>query len=259
MKNYIHNNFNIFHYKNLESTNKTAFSMAKRQEIHENSVILSDMQSAGRGRLKRKWISEEGNLFFSLLKMTKEDIAQIQQISLIAAISLQKTLKDLFLQQNLIQDNNNSAKNTKIEIKNKWPNDIIINNNKIAGILTESSFRQQKSEFVIIGVGVNVKSSPENINFPACNLEKFSVKTKKEDILFAFLDNFEIFYQKWQIYGFLPIKNIWLENAYKLDEEIKINNENISKNGTFKGLDDLANMIIEVNGQEEIITFGDVS
>jgi BirA family biotin operon repressor/biotin-[acetyl-CoA-carboxylase] ligase len=238
MKNEFYKKYRLYCFDELESTNVEAFKLANLGEISHNSVIIADKQSAGRGRLDRKWVSEVGNLYFSMVLMPKKQ--KVAEISFVAAVSLQNTLKKLDL----------SAK-----IENKWPNDILVDGKKIAGILLESKFLDKNCQFVILGIGVNLVNNPQNVMFEATNLLKFGEKMTNFAFLEVFLDEFEQFYQKWQDFGFEWVRNLWLENAYKLGKNVAVD----GFEGVFKGLDVDGSMLIDIDGEVVVVSVGDVS
>lgn len=255
MKNNIYQNFTIHNFLEVGSTNDQAKQMALANQIQDREIIVADSQNKGRGRLNRDWISQKGNLFFSILLKnplkSQKNIAKIPEISFIAAISLRNAIEKLIISQK-------TEKNQNI-VENKWPNDILINNFKVSGILLESEIKNNLCEFVVLGIGVNLVSSPENTMFKAKNLSQFGVKITKFEFLEKFLDEFEIFYKKWQDFGFLSIRNIWLEKAWKIGQEIKINVNDKQISGIFENIDENGNLILKIDNVLQKISIGDVS
>jgi BirA family biotin operon repressor/biotin-[acetyl-CoA-carboxylase] ligase len=233
-------NFTITHLKQTESTNSLALELARSYQINHNHIILADIQTGGKGRMGRNWVSPSGNLYFSLVLKPKKSLEISSQLSFVAAVCLGLVLAEL----------SNDAK----RINYKWPNDILIDDKKVAGILLESD-----AGFVILGIGVNIKSHPQNTNYPACNLEDqgFAIDDKI-NLLKKFLDNFSNLYQKWQDFGFTPIRNLWLNQAYNLNKEINVNLPNKSLRGVFKNLDEQGNLVLETDKKIQLITSGEV-
>jgi BirA family biotin operon repressor/biotin-[acetyl-CoA-carboxylase] ligase len=233
-------NFTIKHFNQIDSTNALASKLAKSHQIDHNQIILADQQSGGKGRMGRIWDSPIGNLYFSLVLKTKKSIADNSQLSFVAAVAMGLTLAEF-------------SKDAK-KINYKWPNDILINGKKVAGILLESD-----ADFIILGIGVNIKSHPEQTTYAACNLdgEGFEI-ADKINLLEKFLDNFSDLYQKWLDFGFTPIRNLWLEQAFNLHEEINVNLPNQSLKGIFKNLDEQGNLVLEVNNKIQLIASGEV-
>jgi len=135
----------IIFYSELKSTQDKAWEFHERG--FDRLVIIAGKQIAGRGRYGRAWFSPKGGLWFSYLKTINVEPEMLDLIALACGISVALTLKDLNL-------------NALI----KWPNDIIVNNKKIAGILIDIKFAAEKITSIVIGIGLNLNI---NINeFP---------------------------------------------------------------------------------------------
>ncbi len=233
-------NFTIKHFEQVESTNSLALSLARTYQIDHNHIILTDSQTGGKGRMGRSWASPVGNLYFSLALKPQKSIATNSQLSFVAAVAMGLAIAEF-------------SKDAK-EINYKWPNDILLEGRKVAGILLESD-----ADFVILGIGINIKSHPEQTSYPACNLDGQGFEiTDKINLLEKFLDNFSNLYQKWLDFGFTPIRNLWLERAFNLNQEIAVNLPNQSLRGIFRNLDEQGNLLLEINNQIQLIASGEV-
>ncbi|MBM5782373.1 MAG: biotin--[acetyl-CoA-carboxylase] ligase [Pelagibacterales bacterium] len=244
MKTSNYKQFTIHHFEELRSTNDTAFLMAQNQEIFDFEIILANSQSSGKGRNERNWNSPNGNLYFSLVLKPNLEIAKIPQISFVAIAALRIAIEKINIQN--------------LEIKNKWPNDLLINQKKVAGLLLESKFSQNSCNFVIVGIGLNLISNPDNTIFPSSNLKDCGIAITKEKILELFLDQFTEIYNNYLSYGFKGIRNLWLKEAYLLDKEIKAKNGSEEITGIFKDLDEEGNLLIEVSGVVRKILAADI-
>lgn len=224
------------------STNQLAFNLARSNQINHNHVIIAKKQTAGKGRYGRVWESFDGNLYFSiLLKPANKNLDLISTLSFVSAVAMGMAINDL-----------KTKSTTKISYK--WPNDILINNNKAAGILLESDVNQNQINFVIIGIGVNIIANPDNTIYPATNLKREEfLEISPENLLKKFLDNFSDLYEKWLNFGFKPIRNLWLENAFNLNKEISVNLSNQKVKGLFKDLDENGNLILQLENKETVI------
>lgn len=178
--------------------------------------MIAETQTAGRGRFDRKWFSPEfENLYFSILLIEKP-LRPNFEILMAVSNSILKTLK-----------------NYNIETFIKWPNDIILNNKKLAGILIENKYKAEKLEFTVVGIGLNVNtdfSKVEELKDFAISLSQYSGKEiERENILFDFLEKFEIEYKldKKNLYNF------YKANLYKLNEFIKLKYKDEIYNGIF--------------------------
>ena len=158
--------FTIQHYPELPSTNDLAKEEA-RKGAAEGLVIVADHQTAGRGKLERKWISLPGkNLLFSLLIRPSLNASQAPMLTQISCRSVAQALKEKL----------------GIESTFKQPNDILVSGKKICGILVEASTGQnQRLEWAVIGIGLNVNASPEELMNESTSLAKVLGKDQKMD------------------------------------------------------------------------------
>ena len=156
------------------STNEFCINLIKNN-ISTNGIVSAEIQTNGRGRYGNKWISKKGNIFLSFYKKIKlqKDIIKYQYKVL-------KIVKNFLIKKGLKEQN--------IQIKD--PNDILINNKKICGILVES-YKNNKSLFVIAGIGLNLASSPNLKKYRTTFLNKYlKKKVNKLDFLEFIKKNF---------------------------------------------------------------------
>ena len=149
----------IYSFKNVKSTNDTALRFIKKNIL--NGVITSETQKKGRGQYGRNWISNKGNLFMSIFFPIKNKIEpkRISKINL-------KIIKNIFL------------KKIKIGTKVKYPNDILIKNKKVCGILQEIIYNKS-NKILIIGIGINIINSPKINEYETTYLKKYYKKKIK--------------------------------------------------------------------------------
>ncbi|XOF33665.1 MAG: biotin--[acetyl-CoA-carboxylase] ligase [Candidatus Electrothrix sp. YB6] len=137
------------HFQAVDSTNTLAVRLAEQGAEH-GTVIHADCQTGGRGRGGRRFVSPAGGLYFSLILRPEIDLCALPLITLAAGTALCSCLR--------------AAADVPVQIK--WPNDLYLQDRKLAGILTESGpIRHGRTDFVVIGAGINVTTAPEQ--FPA--------------------------------------------------------------------------------------------
>ncbi|MCP3898540.1 MAG: biotin--[acetyl-CoA-carboxylase] ligase, partial [Desulfobacteraceae bacterium] len=134
----------IHFFPSVSTTMNTAKKMAKT-DINDFSVVIAQDQTEGRGRLNRKWVSSEGGLWFTLILKPDLPPPLAYILNFAASYCLTKCLNTLF----------------KIDAKVKWPNDILIKNEKLAGLLSEMETEGDMLKFVNIGIGLNVNNEPK--------------------------------------------------------------------------------------------------
>tara|TARA_A100001015_G_scaffold270620_1_gene323344 strand:- start:1026 stop:1538 length:513 start_codon:yes stop_codon:yes gene_type:complete len=162
-----------FKYIKVSSTNDVAIKKIKQG--YKAGIVISDTQSSGRGQYGRKWVSKKGNLFFSIFFI----INKRMQISRLVA-SLLRIIKKILL------------KYTNSNLNIKKPNDITIDKKKICGVLNETLF-YNNLKFLVVGIGINIASSPNLRNYPTTNLnEVTNRKVSKTKLLKKIIKAFEI-------------------------------------------------------------------
>ena len=238
-------NFTIHQFEVLDSTNDLAKNLANNRQIFDREIIVANQQNKGRGRLNRQWVSPQGNLYFSLVLQPKIAIEKIPQMSLVVIVILNLAVQKI-------------AKNFQLKIENKWPNDLLINNKKVAGILLESINYNNICEYLIIGIGININSFPPDLSNIADKLQNYFPTITAEEMLEKFLDEFDILYKNWRDFGFKNFRQLWRQNAYNLNQEITIKPNNNETRGIFKDIDDEGNLLLEINQKIHKFNCGDV-
>lgn len=242
-----YNNFKLTHLTTIDSTNSYLVKQAQQNLANEFEVVIADEQTNGYGRKNREWQSLTNNLHFSFIVKPKVAIEDISQISLICTIALGLAT------DRLLEQASNDAKTSY-----KWPNDLLINNKKISGILLESQISHNVYDFVVVGIGYNIAQSPESTIFPADNLRNYGVNINKIDFLELFLEEFWQIYHSWLQFGFNNLRLLWLKKAFKLEQEITLNIDDENISGVFTDIDSKGNMILEINGEHKIINFAEI-
>ena len=162
-----------FKYKKVSSTNDIA--MQKIRQGYKSGVIISDKQTRGRGQHGKKWVSNKGNLFFSIFFNINKNIQTSRLV-----ISNLKIIKKIL------------SKHIKSKIKIKRPNDITVNKKKICGILNETLFYNDL-KFLVIGIGINIVNSPNLKDYPTTNLnQETNRKVSKTKLLNKIIKAFYI-------------------------------------------------------------------
>jgi BirA family biotin operon repressor/biotin-[acetyl-CoA-carboxylase] ligase len=226
-----------FNYPVLSSTNDKALEYS-RTRSKLPAVFTAEEQTQGRGRRGRQWVSTKGNLFMSLL--LKAEVS-ISDFAFISSLALAQTI-DQF--------------SPTLQPKIKWPNDVLINGCKISGILIESA----ENDCVIIGIGVNLCSSPDNseVIYPTTNLKTLGVELDRLTFLKAYLSHFNQALNQRLSIGFEPIRQNWLGFAWHLNDTIKIRQHDQEISGIFKGIDEQGFLLLKQGKEIKKIVVGDV-
>ena len=223
----------ILNFFEIDSTNlesKRIIDSKTVLNVLQNNIIVSaKIQTQGRGRLDRNWVSLIGNMMFSIV-IPKAWVKNFNTLSPCVCLAIFREISP------------------NIDVKFKWPNDLLIIENdipkKFCGVLIETH-----CEFFIIGVGINVVDNPfEKTIFPATHLQKHGIKISNEENINASL--LEILNENQS-----EILKKWQEMNYFQGKNVKIN----GIEGIFEGVDENFSVILKQNEERRIVTFGDVS
>ena len=228
----------------VDSTNDEA-KRRIAQGAADGTVVWAQTQNAGRGRRGRRWDSSAGNLYASIILWLNIPPAQAAQLSLAAAVALAEAL------ENLLPEG--------VPVQCKWPNDVLVNGRKIAGILLESS-GATGIDWVVVGCGVNVASHPELSGYPTTSLAAAgAIGVTVADVLEAFVARLMDWRARWSVDGIEPLRAAWIARAAKLGETILVRLPNREISGRFVDLDRHGALLLELpGGARESIAAGDV-
>jgi BirA family biotin operon repressor/biotin-[acetyl-CoA-carboxylase] ligase len=230
----------------VESTNAFARGLAVEGD-DDKIVVWAKRQTAGRGRYGRAWDSPDGNLYCSILLRPDCDIARAAQLSFLTAVALSDVVRDLV--------------GTGHTVGCKWPNDVLVEGAKIAGILLESQTTGLNLSTIVIGTGVNVTSHPpgEAVETRATSLRALGVEAEVRGVLEHYVARFAHWLVIWAEQGFAPVRDAWLAHAAGLGQPIRVRLAKETIHGTFEGLDDTGGLVVATEGGDSrTITAGDV-
>lgn len=203
---------NIHFYDELESTNDTAKKFVE-EDAKEGTVIIAGHQTAGRTRKYAGWISPEGGIYMTLILRPELSLVEASKLTIVTGVAIAKTLHDEF----------------GIDAGIKWPNDILINDKKIAGILTEAvtDYSTNKLKAVLVGIGIDVNIDENDI---PKELESVATSVKKEiekelnraELLRVFLHIFEELYDEFINGNFKYIVSEWRRLSATTGNRVKV-------------------------------------
>jgi BirA family biotin operon repressor/biotin-[acetyl-CoA-carboxylase] ligase len=191
--------WDVRRFLNLESTNTTLRELAAAG-APGGTVVIADEQTAGRGRRGRSWHSPAGaGLYGSLLVRPALAAHEVGMLTFVAAVAVAEALADLGL--------------AAVEIK--WPNDVLARGRKVCGILTEASFLEDRVEWAVVGIGVNLtdEAVPPDLGDRATSLEAEGVRATNVELLDSLLDSFDRWYAVLADRGAGAVLDRWTELA----------------------------------------------
>jgi len=234
----------IFSYASTTSTNDIAYSLAE-EKVSEGAMVISEKQTRGRGRLGRQWVSPEGKgIYLSLILRPKLSPAEAGKITLMSSVCVANILRREFA----------------IDAFIKWPNDVYIANEKVAGILTELAAEQDAVKFIILGIGINLNASPGELPKGATSLSlKFGEKVDRISFLQDLLLELEHYYQKINLSKFEQIIQQWRNHSMTLGKRVKVKWRGVLVQGQAMDIDNSGALIIRDDfGFSHHILSGDI-
>ena len=237
--------YRLASFAEIDSTNDEAKRRAG-EGAPEGTLIWARAQSAGRGRRGRSFISPSGNLYMSILLRPDRPVASAAQLGFAAALALGDAMVPLLPRPEAL--------------RYKWPNDVLIDGRKVSGILLESQAAGEgRLDWLVVGIGVNVVSYPENVDYPAVSLAAAGARAVTvEALLEAVAGRFQHWYGRWREEGFPPLRAAWLERARGLGEDIRVRLQGEEASGRFAGLDEDGALLLEHGATQRRIGAGDV-
>jgi len=242
----------------LASTNDRALDLARAGACHGTTVVAEE-QTAGRGRLRRPWVSPKGlGLYVSVILRPDVPPRRGPETTLIAALALARSLRTQW----------------GVDACLKWPNDVLISGKKVAGILTEMQTDPDRIQFLVVGVGVNVlheaKDFPDDVLYPATSLAlewaklatdkpQDAAKPSRAQVLAAFLNTLEGDYEAYLREGLRRFQEDLRKMSVVLGKAIRIQVSDRILEGVARDLTDRGGLIVETrHGALETVWVGDI-
>lgn len=238
---------NIIHLNESSSTNESAKDLSSSNV--DGTLIISNIQTNGKGRLGRVWTSPNGGIWMSLILKPEIEPQDAHKITQIAAAALVITLENL-----------------PVNAKIKWPNDLYINGKKVAGILTEMKCDMDRIHHLIVGIGINANINKEDFNVEvkdiATSLSQELNKEINRNLLIAdFLNNFEKLYFPFiKENNFKKTIEICKEKSFIISKEAYLLTFNKKERVQVIGIDDEGQLIVkDENGIIKNVLSGEIT
>ncbi len=229
-------------FDSLGSTNDEA--MARARESDPGRLWISAArQTGGKGRLGRSWVSPEGNLYASLLLVDAAPPERAPELGFVAGVALASAL----------------TRRLGSRLRLKWPNDAVVDGDKLAGILLEASQTSRGGFACVIGVGVNCASHPQGLPYGATDLASLGQPMAPGELLEELAQELAEWLERWdEGRGFAQVRAAWLSFAAGLGEPamVAIGDQRIS--GVLRGLDERGRLLLETDIGLRTIDAGDV-
>ena len=236
----------IYTFQTIDSTNNCAKAVANVGAT-EGVVVIAEEQTAGKGRLGRSWLANpEENLTFSIILRPKISPEAINLLPLYVSVAVAQAIE----------------RSTSLKVECKWPNDLLINKKKVAGILIEGSIQQSIVEYVVVGLGINVNqtSFSNDLLQKATSLKlETGRQVDRIELFKSILSVFESSYPASLRGGFETTIPTWLTRSTMVNKPIMVSQQGNIINGVVKGLSKEGGIVLQANGSEKTLFAGDVT
>jgi birA, biotin-[acetyl-CoA-carboxylase] ligase region len=239
----------LYYYPEIGSTNDEAFRLGV-SGAPEGTAVIADSQTKGKGRLQRVWHSPSGsNIYTSIILRPNFKPDQAPQISIAAGVAMAEIVSEYCPGQ----------------VQLKWPNDVLLNQKKVCGILSQIKTSQNSIDFVVLGIGINVNIGynqlPPDIRTIATSL---AIETGREidrlELIISLYENIAKWYKQLMQNGFCAIKEKWLNLAPMISQKVRVMFHDEVVSGKALGLDDDGLLIIlTVNNETVKVSAGDAT
>ena len=240
----------VYYFEEIDSTQNFAEQIALDGK-ENGTIVIAEKQTAGKGRLDRKWTSPKGGIWFSLIIHPKFDVSTSTLVPIAGAVALAKAIKNTL----------------NIDVSVKWPNDITLNGKKVAGMLVDASFQANNIDYLILGIGINFdidakkieKRLSKSANFYGVNsLRKKDDNTPPKILLKEFLVQFEKISIQLNKGEKAKIVKEWTKKADKIGKKISINTSDGKISGVAQGIDNDGALKLKTSKGIKKIFVGDV-
>jgi BirA family transcriptional regulator, biotin operon repressor / biotin---[acetyl-CoA-carboxylase] ligase len=241
----------IYYFDILDSTQNFAIGLASKK-IESGTLVISEKQTHGRGRLDRKWVSPSGGIWLSLILHPEFEVSVSTLFPLITSLALAIAIEKIL----------------KVKPKLKWPNDVTVNDKKVAGILIDASVESGKIDYLVIGIGINFKINPTEIEkmikhtanyYGVTTLLKKNENTNPIKLVQRFLLELEKLYRislKKEPVFFI---REWTKRSSTVGKLVTITLPNETLRGKALRVDDDGALVISKKGKTRRVIVGDIS
>jgi len=233
---------NLISLKSVDSTNTFLLNLSNNEKIVEGTVVYAENQTKGRGQRNNLWISEDNkSLCLSILFYPKIDLSHQFTFNKCIALALVSSLNVL-----------------RVKSFIKWPNDIFVNDKKIAGVLIENSIREKKLQKSIVGIGINANNNCSEIESATSLKEVLNADIGMKKILLTLCQELEKYYLLFKN-DKKQIQDLYHSYLYKKDCLVNFTKEGNQFSAIVKEVDDFGQLILIEKGEEKAYSVGELS
>lgn len=237
----------IVFFDEADSTNLRARELGDGM-APEGMVVIADSQHAGKGRMGRTWVSPPGvNLYATILLRPPILPFDAPQLTFLSAVAVAQAVEDV----------------TPLTPQLKWPNDILVNGMKVAGLLNEMDAEIDKVRYVLLGIGVNINMEhtqfPDRLRYPATSLSiQSGTQVSRLKFVRSLLMHLDLLYDSYLKGGFSSIRGLWEKYCALVGHSVEVDfNDHVAR-GIYEGIDSDGALLLRTTGGLERILAGDV-
>ncbi|MGY5142830.1 MAG: biotin--[acetyl-CoA-carboxylase] ligase [Nitrosopumilus sp.] len=239
----------IYYFDEIDSTQRFSHEIANKE--NNGAIIIATQQNSGKGRIGRKWVSRNGGIYFSAVLFPKFDISFATVFPMAASLALAKTIEKL----------------CEIKPELKWPNDVTIKGEKVAGILVDVSLQSNKIDYLILGIGINFDINEKEVQkelkktpnfYGVKSLGEFSKNIKPVKFLQTLLQEIETIYFQLESKEIEKITKEWTKRSSTIGKNIKIPTEEGIIQGKATRIENDGALVVENKNKSSRIIAGDV-
>lgn len=241
---------NVISFEELDSTNNELKRMYEQSaDIPDGTLVVTERQAAGRGRRGRSWENEKGSSI-AMSFILKPSFApwKASMLTILAAMAVARAIDEI----------------ADIDIKIKWPNDVVCGGKKICGILTEMSLEQDYIHYVIVGIGINVSTTSfsDEISAVATSVYKESgVKPARAELIALVMKHFEALYTEYEkVQDLAPFEKEYNDRLAGIGSRVRVLDPKGEYEGISRGINSTGELIVEKDDGEAVNVYaGEVS
>ena len=236
---FVDQGWNILYFPEVSSTMDVARDQA-RKHCPDFTVVIAGRQTKGRGRLNRRWLSDDGGLYFTMVLRPPIPLQLSFKVSFLASLTLAKVIRKML----------------QIDAMVKWPNDILVDERKISGMLVELEAEADRVFFIALGMGINVNNDPSGAEPGASSLKKITGReVSRKDLLARFLKEFSHWMKK---ADFDHVISEWKKHTVTLGRHVRIVTQQAESEGLAVDVDENGALVLELaDGERKKIVYGD--
>ena len=239
----------VMHFDSLDGTNAALKRIVEQEgDVQEGLLVWADTQTAGRGRAGRAWVSPPGNVYVSIIVAAPANIARAPDVGFIGAVAVCETILEL---------PRHNAGAPKVSCK--WPNDVLIEGEKVCGILPEMVSDDSKRQWIVLGIGINLQAVElDPAAYPPTALTVHQIDTTVPHVLTVLTRALHKWLARWRDDGFDVIRTAWMEYGPEVGANIAVGLPEGAVSGAFLGLDDDGALLLDTRKGQRRILAGDV-